>query len=107
MKVFAIRHKPTGKLMPVPTGKNGSGSSYWEPAEQAEGLMPRLFPLRRSAAGALTQWLRGMHKPVTEFERDETFSPCYEITIGTEVEPVPGRIASDMELVEFTLTESN
>jgi len=92
--------------MPVPTGKNGSGSSYWEPAEQIEGLMLRLFPLRRSAAGALTQWLRGIHKPVTEIEQDETFGRSYCITVGTEVAPVPGRFAGDMELVEFTLTES-
>lgn len=112
MNVFAIRHKPTNRFMPVPVGKNGSGSSYWEPTEQADGQMPRLFPHKRSAKSALAQWLRGTHKPVMEWASDPPlgefgFGARYQECVGTAVEPVPGRNADDMEIVTFTLTEVN
>jgi len=91
MKVYAIRHTPTGLFMPVPTGKNGSGSSYWDPLEDShnpqitktpvDGVavygtpLPRLFPLRRSASSALTQWLRGRHVSITS-----GCSPCVAVS---------------------------
>lgn len=111
MKVYAIRHIPTGRFMPVPTGKNGSGSSYWDPVDIAfdgEGnvtTVPRLFPLRRSASSALTQWLRGRHVPVTSSEYNE-FRGIYEIyTVGAEAVPDPSRKADDVEIVAFELVE--
>lgn len=109
MKVYAIRHIPTGRFMPVPTGKNGSGSSYWEPITESTTVygepLPRLFPLRRSASSALTQWLRGRHEPLTEWEQDETFGSSYQVTVGTDVRHDPSRKADDMEIVAFELVE--
>lgn len=107
MKVYAIRHIPTGRFMPVPTGKNGSGSSYWEPIEDfTVGRVPRLFPLRRPASSALTQWLRGRHVVVTERTHpDDGFGQSWDKPIGTTVEPDPSRKADDMEIVAFELVE--
>ena len=114
MKVYAIRHIPTGRFMPVPTGKNGSGSSYWDPVDVSTcnatfgqlPTVPRLFPLRRSASSALTQWLRGRHEPLTEWEQDETFGSSYQVTIGTDVKHDPSRKADDMEIIAFELVEA-
>lgn len=110
MKVYTIRHIPTGQFMPVPTGKNGSGSSYWEPFEGVTvygAPLPRLFPLRRSASSALTQWLRGRHVPITS-----GCSPCVDngFTYSDELIRVdivldPSRKADDMEIVAFELVE--
>lgn len=114
MKVYAIRHIPTGQFMPVPTGKNGSGSSYWVPTETAycravldlKPPLPRLFPLRRSASSSLTQWLRGRHVVVTERTHpDDSFGQSYLEPVGTAVEPDPSRKADDMEIVAFELVE--
>lgn len=109
MKVYAIRHIPTGLFMPVPTGKNGSGSSYWDPITESTAVygtpLPRLFPLRRSASSALTQWLRGRHVPVTSSEYNE-FRGVYETyTVGAEAVHDPSRKADDMEIVAFELVE--
>jgi hypothetical protein len=122
MKVYAIRHTPTGLFMPVPTGKNGSGSSYWEPVDghysqinktPVDGVivygtpLPRLFTYRRSASSALTQWLRGRHVPITS-----GCSPCVangftydDELIRVDIVPVPERKADDMEIVAFELVE--
>ena len=115
MKVYAIRHIPTGRFMPVPTGKNGSGSTYWDPVADSESAklygeapraVPRLFPLRRSASSALTQWLRGRHVVVTERSHpDDSFGQSYDEPVGTAVEPDPSRKADDMEIVVFELVE--
>jgi hypothetical protein len=109
LNVFAIRHKPTGAFMPVPTGRGGSGSSYWDPANSAFGAVPgvhRLFHNKRSAKAALTQWLRGRHVPVMEYAsaEDSFFSSSFPYCVGTETEHDPSRKAEDMEIVEFTLT---
>ena len=122
MKVYAIRHIPTGRFMPVPTGKNGSGSSYWDPLTDShnpqitktpvDGVtvygipLPRLFPLRRSASSALTQWLRGRHVVVTERTHpDDGFGQSWDEPVGTAVEHDSSRKADDMEIVAFELVE--
>lgn len=110
MKVYAIRHIPTGRFMPVPTGKNGSGSSYWEPITESTAVygtqLPRLFPLRRSASSALTQWLRGRHVVVTERTHpDDGFGQSWDEPVGTVVKPDPSRKADDMEIVAFEIVE--
>lgn len=114
MKVYAIRHIPTGLFMPVPTGKNGSGSSYWDPIDSSAcdvifgplPTVPRLFPLRRSASSALTQWLRGQHKPIEVRECGDDFGNYHIVSDGVEVVPIPERKADDMEIVVFELVEA-
>lgn len=108
MKVYAIRHIPTGRFMPVPTGKNGSGSSYWDPFDGVTVYgtpLPRLFPLRRSASSALTQWLRGQHKPIDYVEHGEFYGGTHLIRESVEIIPVASRKADDMEIVAFELVE--
>lgn len=109
MKVYAIRHIPTGQFMPAPTCKNGSGSSYWEPITESTTVygtpLPRLFPLRRSASSALTQWLRGQHKPIDYVEHGEFYGRTHLIRESVEIIPVVSRKADDMEIVAFELVE--
>lgn len=109
MKVFAIRHKPSQRFMPVPTGKHGSGSSFWEPAETLDGTMPRLFSTKRKASSSLTQWLRGRHEPVQEpvEQSDDFFHVGGMVTVGAKVAFDPSRIPADMEIVTFELKETH
>ncbi|MNH19236.1 hypothetical protein D3C81_441910 [compost metagenome] len=107
IQAFAVRHKPTGKFMPTPTGKGGRGASYWDPLEESVNDLPRLFPSKKSAGAALTQWLRGHHEPKFEWEQDATFSSrCrYQVQAGTEIVPVVTRKREEMEVVRFRLVE--
>lgn len=105
MFVYGIRHKPTGNFMPVPSGRNRSGSSYWEPFENSNEL-PRLFSAKLNARVALAQWLRGQHKPIDSIERDELSGKAYLIRGSVEVIAVASRKAEDMEIVEFTVAET-
>lgn len=108
MKVFAIRHKPTQRFMPVPKGKHGSGSSFWEPSETPDGTMPRLFNTKRKASCSLTQWLRGRHEVVTErTHSDDGFGHSWDEPVGTAVTHDPNRIPADMEIVTFELKETH
>lgn len=98
--IFYIRHKPTGNFMPVV-----KGPSHWDPATPFPPKEKRVFSSKRSAVAALTQWLRGEHKPLIETEQDGWEGPSYQVTVGTEVVPVAGRNREDMEIVEYKLTE--
>lgn len=62
MHFHAIRHKPTGQLMPARITRSASrGWTHWNPnrphAEQSRA--PRLFDTERAANNAVTQWLKG------------------------------------------------
>lgn len=83
------------------------GPSYWNPNDSyfLPGQVNRSFSTKRSATAALTQWLRGEHKPLVETEQDGWEGPSYLVTVGTEVVPVAGRNREDMEIVEYKLTE--
>lgn len=85
------------------------GPSYWDPVEHYHPPnhvnCTRAFYSRRSATAALTQWLRGEHKPLVETEQDGFEGPSYLVAVGTEVVPVAGRERADMEIVEYKLTE--
>lgn len=86
--LYAIRQKPTGFFLP----HTEKAHSYSEPRPTKQ---PRLFPGKKSADAALTQWLRGHH--ISEWDRDDG-----RILVG--VEPVTGRVREDMEVVEMELT---
>lgn len=81
------------------------GPSYWNPNDAYSRQVPRTFSTKRSATAALTQWLRGEHKPLIETEQDGWEGPSYQVTVGTEVVPVAGRNREDMEIVEYELVE--
>jgi hypothetical protein len=64
MKYFALRHKPTGRLMPA----FGRGSTNWNP-EFRDSRGPRLFNRHIDAANSLHWWEGG------EFGRDDDGYP--------------------------------
>lgn len=98
--IFYIRHKPTGNFMPVM-----KGPSYWNPNDAYSRQVPRTFLTKRSAIAALTQWLRGEHKPLRGWDQDGFESPRYQVCLGTEVVPNADRNREDMEIVEYELIE--
>jgi len=114
MIVYAIKHIPTGKLMPARMFRvRGIGWPWWEPTETRPGYLPhdtnpRLFFTRASAANSLGQWLRG---PLNKREIKLAGGPLdfneYRTEVGavdpTLSKPGPDRRREDMEIVEFIL----
>lgn len=114
MIVYAIKHIPTGNLMPARMFRvTGIGWSWWEPTETRPGYLPhdanpRLFFTRASAVNAIGQWLRGplqkqeVKLPGGPLEMDE-----YRIDVGAvnpkHLDPHPPRRREDMEIMEFIL----
>lgn len=86
--LYAIRQKSTGYFMP----HSERAHSYNKPGPTTQ---PRLFPGKKSADAALTQWLRGHH--MSDWDPDDG-----RILVG--VEPVADRVREDMEVVEMELT---
>lgn len=101
MTFFLIRHKPTGKYLPAPSGRNGRGSSFMTPSaiwvayEGATCTVPLMCTTNRQAKNVLTQWCRGKH-----FAHHDSDGGC-EITI----KPDGTRERENMEIVkvEFNL----
>lgn len=118
MIVYAIKHIPTGNLMPARMFRvTGIGWSWWEPTETRPGYLPhdanpRLFFTRASAANALGQWLRG---PLNKREVKMPGGPLEMDDYRTEICAVgpefldthPPRWREDMTIVTFTLTETD
>lgn len=111
MKVWAIKHKPTGKWMPARMYKGG-GWSYWNPGHTPQYLSteevpfdptPRLFATLPSVRNALTAWLQGEWDRSTKREGDwET--GYYDVTAEPEPSKPPvERKRGDMEIVELEL----
>lgn len=106
MKVFVIRHKPTGKYMPSRMFRTrGSGWSHWEPTETRPGYLPhdqnpRIFFSWKSASNALTMWLAGRWK--TGHTSGSYFEPP-ESTGPEPYAPDQPRQRDDMEIVEVEL----
>lgn len=94
MKLFFIRHKPTGNYLPEPTGRMGRGGSHVEPTPASE-KQPRLFTSKLSASRALGQWLRGKVHHKSGY--DSWSNEYYEENL---LEPIPNRIKSEMEIIE-------
>lgn len=93
MKVYALRHKETGKYFP---SRKGRGFSHDEPTAM-EGNM-RIFLSLKSARNALIAWRMGKFRNSYHSTKwgDE---PCLE------VKEVPGRKEAPIEIVTFNLVE--
>ena len=100
--MWAIRHKPTGFMLPNPKGHSGRGGSFVDPQDPKE-IHPRLFITQLAAKRALIAWLRGKHKGNYETEYSEWDGEPYSVCIGYVVVAVPSRKAEDMEVVEIEL----
>lgn len=96
---YAIRQKSTGFYLPAPRGRGGRGGTHVEPcAADTPGYEPRLFHTMHAARVALTYWLAGR---VTVSSYTDGWSGEYDES--WYVEPVPGRVRDDMEVVAVTV----
>ena len=103
--MWAIRHKPTGFMLPNPKGHNGRGGSFVDPQDPKE-IHPRLFITQLAAKRALIAWLRGKHEGAYDFEYSDYDNKSYQVCVGYVVVPVPSRKAEDMEVVEIEMRVS-
>ena len=96
MRFFLIRHKPSGKYLPAPSGRNGRGSSFmmphviWEVLEGAGCIVPLMCTTNRQAKNILAQWCLGKHTAHHDGDGG------VEITI----KPDGTRSKEDMEIVK-------
>lgn len=89
MIVFAIRHIPTGKLMPVrKTGRGGGTHVSFD-----DKAPPRLFLEKRHAKFCLNWWVGGK---ATQTYDDEG-------PLGINVVPQPDRKVEDLEIIPIYL----
>lgn len=105
MKVYVIRHRPTGHVMPSRVYTSG-GWSHWDhlgPQHGHHDGSPRLFYSRESARNALVAWLRGRWTKVitTEGGWEE---PTYDVENPPEPAHDHTRHVEDMEIVEGELS---
>ena len=103
--MWAIRHKPTGFMLPNPKGHSGRGGSFVDPQDPKE-IHPRLFITQLAAKRALIAWLRGKHEGAYDFEYSDYDNKSYQVCVGYVVVPVPSRKAKDMEVVEIEMRVS-
>ena len=103
--MWAIRHKPTGFMLPNPKGHSGRGGSFVDPQDPKE-IHPRLFITQLAAKRALIAWLRGKHEGAYDFEYSDYDNKSYQVCVGYVVVPVPSRKAEDMEVVEIEMRVS-
>lgn len=91
MRLYAIRHKPTGHYLP--NRRRGKGYTFDEPEKDC---IPRLFTHTVHAKKALACWLEGKWKCIHDYTADD-----YDMI----VERIPHRQADEMEIVEVRLQE--
>lgn len=112
MKVWAIRHKPTGAWMPSRMFRASSGGwSYWIPGPAPEGWAgydghdknPRVFYSLQSARNALTMWLQGTWERKSGTTVDWEGIPDGYDDMHVNAPPME-RKRGDMEIVELCLT---
>ena len=105
MRFFAIRHKPSGHLLPLVWGtRGGRGFTCVEPADPTV-CPPRLFTRQQDAKCALSWWLRG--------ETRVTMSRSYSGVFGEADDSEdwstnrrPERKSDEMEVVGIRLSIS-
>lgn len=95
MQFYAIRHKPSGTLMPLLHKGSTHLGLPW-----GSNRPPRLFMQERMAKVSLVWWLKG--RTTTEYRTD--WESGYDETVGLTTEHDPDRKADDMEVVAVTLT---
>lgn len=103
ISIYAIRHKPTGKYLPQPVGRNRRGGSHVEP-EDPDEQPPRFFTSLTTAKIVLSHWLKG--KVIAE--RGNYYNPSdgsYDYYEDFHTTPCPDRKREDMEIVKFNLIE--
>ena len=95
IEMWAIRHNPSGKYLPMGPRQSGRGSTLREPEKATFDNLPRMFRDKLVAHRALRCWARGRY--------ESTFDSEYGSTPTGEITPVATRKFEDMEIVPITL----
>lgn len=98
MRLWIIRHKPTGKHLPQPQGRRFRGFTHTEPVafDGKPEHLPRLFGNPHTAQRALTSWLKG--KVCVSYD--------YEGALDSwKVKTCVDRHPEDMEIVPILLSD--
>ena len=96
MKIWLIKHKPTGYYLAEPRGRCGRGGSHVEPNPDSEKA--RICRSLGSAKSVLGAWLKG--KWVAHRSNYTSIDGEYDFDESFSIIPVPDRIRQDMEIVE-------
>lgn len=100
MRVFAVRHRATGRLLPQEFVRGGT---YWDPNVEAHDA-PRLFYSEKSARAFIITWARGWAKTYYHESSAGPFEPPEIVSSGVEYED-QGRSRDELEVVKFKLEE--
>ena len=98
MKVFVIRDRESGEIMPQ--AKKDGGYSHWLTKEdfQCAEDYPRLFTCDKKAKRCITQWARGTYEWM-DFIRPDGWLDQKKVWNNH------GRQSTDLEVVEYKLEE--
>ena len=96
MRVFAVRHKPSGLFIPRLERGHRRGSSHLEPSNERE---PRFFHNEFAARAFISNWLQGVFKNSSHTTYEGEEEPYLEIV------KQPHRKKEEMEIVAFELVE--
>lgn len=99
MDMWAIKHKPSGSLLPAPRGRGGRGGTHVEVGDAGQ---PRLFASEVAARNALRWWLSGRVVVGQSEPWDMDFDGVHE---DWRTESCPHRKAEDMAVVRVALAE--
>lgn len=95
MKLWFVRHKPTGHYIPEPKGRNGRGGSFLEPSSNKDDA--RIFRSELSAKRFIGAWLKGQYHHSSSVGYDYEGNPDYYEDVS--IVPVPSRIREDMKII--------
>lgn len=106
MNVYALRHKPTGKFMPVRMSRGSArGWSHWEPTDDKDVFdkSPRVFFTLKSAQNALVQYCLGVHRRDAGWD-NHWEAPEYSDVTFLDAPKVP-RKREDFEIITYELVQ--
>lgn len=105
---YAIRHIPTGWLMPAYSKKIGKAFTKTEPMDPMTHA-PRLFTNKRAAFNALSWWIRGWAHPKVRFGYTFEGQEDAQFWIESEMPDIRGELGmvprhkADFEVIEMSL----
>jgi hypothetical protein len=92
---YAVR-RVRDKYYSPDTAENGNPSRTWAEPMDPRHERPRLFRREQDAKTALTYWLKGRLREIPCQASHESFG---NDDVRMELEPVPGRVRDDYEVV--------
>lgn len=108
MIVFAIRHKPSGRLMPAVKGRGSTSLNFHRDGFETDFARhklrkePRIFALRIGAQRALAAWLKG--EWIQETSRSGLYGEEYDVYTVPPTHAPEDRKSSEMEVVKLKIS---